>query len=490
MLRILGSRKRLCSGMTRRDFLEIGGSSLLGLTAMGVPHQAAALPTDVSGRSFGKAKNCILLFLYGGVSQLDTFDPKPEATAEAPGPLRSIPSALSGVHVSECLPRLAKKLDKVSLIRSMSHPYPIHGVAYAVTGRAHVDIPMELNAKDARHWPYFGSVLDYLERMESPSARPTVPRTVHLPWSQSSRSAPHKRAGLRSGFLDASVNPTVLEFEGKSTASRTFRPNDPYGAITPDGHFRFPSTELPAGLTLDRMQSRQNLLEQFDQIRKLSLGNTGKTMDRLREMALSMVDSPAMRGALDLEKEPLALREQYGFHLFGQSTLMARRMIEAGSRVVSVFWDEFGQSCGAWDTHEKLTKRIRDELCPGFDQTFSALLNDLEQRGLLDETLVLVMTEHGRTPKPEHRNNAYDGRDHWSRNYCNLLAGAGVAEGVVVGSSNRQGTDVAERPITPKDMLSTIYHLLGVDPHRMITDQLGRPMPLVEEGKVIPEVLT
>lgn len=481
----------MCSGMTRRDLLEIGGSSLLGLAATSAFHRRAeASPSAPHSSSFGKAKNCIVLFLYGGASQLDTFDPKPEASREVRGPFGSISSAIPGVPISECLPRTAKKLDKVSLIRSMSHPYPIHGVAYAVTGRAHVDIPMELNRNDKRHWPYFGSVLEYLERKESPTVPPAIPRSVHLPWVQSSRSAPHKRAGLMSGFLDPTFSPTALEFEGASTAPDTFRPKDPFGGIDADGRFRFASTDLPAGMTLDRLHSRQSLLDEFDSHRRhLSNSEAGRTLSRFREMALALVDSADMREALDLAKEPSALREKYGFHLFGQSTLMARRMIEAGSRVVSVFWDEFGPSCGAWDTHEKLTKRIRNELCPGFDQTFDALLDDLEDRGMLDETLVLVMTEHGRTPKAEIRNNASDGRNHWSKNYCNLMAGAGVREGMVVGASNRQGTDVSERPITPKDVLKTIYHLMGVDPERMIPDRLGRPLPIVETGAVIPEVL-
>ena len=490
MLKILGSPKRMCSGVTRRDLLEVGGASLLGLSAAGSAFGRES-DTPVAGkRGFGKAKNCILLFLYGGASQLDTFDPKPEATSEIRGPFGSIASAVPGARLSECLPGVASKLDKVSLIRSLSHPYPIHGVAYAVTGRAHVNIPMELNRKDNRHWPYFGSVLDYLERNENAFGLPAIPRTVHLPWDQSSRSAPHKRAGLLSGFLDPSVNPTVLEFEGKAVGQKTYRPNDPYGGITPQSGFRFASTELPRGLTLDRLHKRQRLLTQFDQqIAHLSRRTTSRSMDRFREMAMAMVDSKALRNALDLSKESKATREKYGYHLFGQSTLLARRMIEAGTRVVSVFWDEFGRSCGAWDTHEKLTQRIRNELCPGFDQSFVALMDDLEQRGMLDETLVLVMTEHGRTPKAERRNNLSDGRNHWSKNYCNMMAGAGVSEGLVLGSSNRQGTDVEDRRITPKDVLKTIYHLMGVDAERTIPDRSGRPLPLVEEGKVIPEVL-
>jgi len=280
------------------------------------------------------AKNVILLFLYGRVSQLDTLDPKPNAADDICGPFRTIPSRLPGVRLCEHLPRLASKLDRVALVRSMSHPNPIHGVAYAVTGIDRVDIPMELNRRDSRHWPFFGSVLDYLEDQDHPCRRlPDVPRTLHLPWAQSTRSFPHQRAGLLGGFLGPRYNPVVAEFIGSGVNPATYRQDDPFGGI---------------------------------------------------------------------------------YHLFGQSALQARRLVESGARLVSVFWDEFGLLCGAWDTHEKQTDRLSRELCPGFDQSFTALLDDLEQRGMLDEKLVLCLTEHGRTPQAERRGGLADGRGHWS----------------------------------------------------------------------------
>ncbi len=502
MLRVLGSPKRLCDGITRRELLQAGGISLLGL---GLGELAEATAT-----ARAPAKHVILLFLYGAVSQLDTLDPKPDAPEDIRGPFRTISTRLPGVRLSEHLPRLASMLDRVALVRSMSHPYPIHGVAYAVTGIDHVDIPMELNRHDIRHWPYFGSVLDYLEDQDHPHALsgpergvgwrsrlPVVPRTLHLPWVQSTRSAPHQRAGYFAGFLGPRYNPVVAEFAGQAVAQTgtqsvgpTYRPGDPHGGIAPGGRFEIAHTVLPADLTLDRLNTRVRLVDQLDQqLRYLDGAAATASLERNRQLALSVTTSPRLRQALDLEREPAGLRERYGQRLFGQSALQARRLIEAGARLVSVHWDEFGESDGAWDTHEKQTVRLRDELCPGFDQAFTALLDDLEQRGLLDETLIVCMTEHGRTPLAERRGGSTDGRNHWSECYSILLAGAGVARGRVVGASDARAAYPSERPVSPKDILHTIYHLLGVDSHRTIPDRLGRPVPLVAEGNVVRELL-
>lgn len=482
MLRVSGSAKRLCDGVTRRDFLQAGGASLLGL---GLSDLARATPLPAT------AKHVILLFLYGAVSQLDTFDPKPDAPEDIRGPFRTIPTCVPGVRISELLPRTASMLDRVAVVRSMSHPYPIHGVAYAVTGAGHIDIPMELNRHDGRHWPYFGSVLDYLDDQTlRREPRVPVPQTIHLPWTQSSRSAPHQRAGYLAGFLGARYNPVVLEFVGESANKPTYRAGDPHGGILPGGRFTIADTALAPDMTLDRLSGRIRLLDQFDDARRhLDQTHAGHDLDRNRQLALSVTTSPRFRQALDLEREPTGVRERYGQHLFGQGTLQARRLIEAGARLVSVQWDEFGLSDGSWDTHEHQTTRLRNELCPAFDQSFTALLDDLEQRGLLEETLVVCMTEHGRTPQAERRGASLDGRNHWSQCYSMMLAGAGIARGRIVGASDRHAAYPAERPISPKDILCTIYHLLGIDPHRMIPDRLGRPLPLVAEGSIVRELL-
>ena len=487
MLRVLGSPKRLCDGITRRELLQAGGISLLGL---GLGELAEAAPVDRA-----PAKHVILLFLYGGVSQLDTLNPKPDAPEDIRGPFGTIATRLPGVRLGEHLPRLASALDRVALVRSMSHPYPIHGVAYAVTGIDRVDIPMELNRHDIRHWPYFGSVLDYLDEQEAVAGArgrplPSVPKTIHLPWLQSTRSAPHQRAGYFAGFLGPRYNPVVAEFVGRTAGPPTYRPDDPHGGIAAGGRFQIAHTALAADLTLDRLNRRVRLVEQFDQqLRHLDETAAVASLDRSRQLAMSVTTSPRLRQALDLECEPFRLRERYGHHLFGQSTLQARRLIEAGARLVSVHWDEWGLSDGAWDTHEKQTVRLKNELCPGFDQAFTALLEDLEQRGMLDETLVVCMTEHGRTPHAERRGDAIDGRNHWSECYSMLLAGGGVARGRIVGASDARAAYPSERPVSPKDILCTIYHLLGIDPHRTIPDRLGRPVPLVAEGSVVRELL-
>jgi len=245
------------------------------------------------------------------------------------------------------------------------------------------------------------------------------------------------------------------------------------------------ATSLAPGMTLDRLDARRSLVEQFDQARAaIDSSAAGVNVDRYRQMAYSLLNSNRLRTALDVRHEDHATRAMYGDTLFGQACLAGRRLVEAGGRVITVFWDEYGLAGHAWDTHYDHFPRMRKELCPGLDRAWYGLITDLDQRGLLDETLVVCTSEHGRTPVI----NKNGGRDHWSRVYTSMIAGAGITRGNVVGASDRIGSDVAERPISPKDLLATMYHLLGIDHHTWIRDALGRPLPLVE-GQVIPEVL-
>lgn len=484
MLRILGSPKRLCDGLTRRDMLHAGASSLLGLS---IADLASAETSGVGKpRHFGKAKNVILLYLYGAMSQIDTLDPKPDSPAEVRGPFRTIATSVPGVRFSDQLPRLAQRMDRITVVRSMTHPVPIHNVANAVTGIRQTDVPMELNQRDPRHWPFFGSVFDYLEQAKGATASdPLIPRNVILPWRQSA-NAPDKRAGFFGGFLGARYDPTAIEFQGKGTREQSLVRFDPYCGIDLRDPFNFPSTSLRPEITVDRFRDRRSLLEQVsDGQRTLGRSASAQGFHELHQTALRLCDSRTLPGAMDLERESASLRSRYGDHLFGQSALLARRLVEAGSRIVTVLWDEFALNNSAWDTHNNLKRRLGNELCPGLDQAFSALLDDLEQRGLLDETLVLCLTEHGRTPLPE----GADGRNHWSGTYSIALAGAGVARGAVVGSSDGQGSFVKTRPVSPKDILRTTYHLLGVDSERIIPDRQNRPLPLVDGGSVVPEIL-
>jgi hypothetical protein len=501
VLRILGSPKRLCEGWTRREMLRAGGLGLLGLNLpdffrlsevqANQPRHAA--PT----KHFGRAKSVILIHLYGAHSQLETFDPKPAAPAEIRGELKSIPSAVPGLDVCELLPNLARVTDRVTVIRSMTHPYPLHGVAFATTGVPAIDVPMELNPRDPRHWPYIGSVVDFLERRGSKRPR-EVPTNLFLPWPFSTRRVGEvARAGPYAAFLGSAYNPLWCEFKGEATRKVVKVLNqqqvefaEPYMGITPDGRFELATaTDLPTGMTLDRLDTRRSLAEQFDQARRdLRETDTGKSVNRYREMAYNLIGSAKVRAALDVGREPLALRESYGMTVFGQACVAARRLTEAGSRFVSVFWDEFGLAGSGWDTHWDHYPRMKNELLPGLDKAFSGLIADLDSRGLLDETLVLLLSEHGRTPKMQNVRGG--GRDHWSQCYSIVMAGAGVARGRVVGRSDKIAGTVADRPVSPKDVLATTYHLLGINPETTLTDRTGRPMPLVADGAVLHDVLS
>ncbi len=458
--------------------------------------QAAPSPERLH-QSFGRAKSCILLYLYGAPSQLETFDMKPDAPVEIRGELKPIRSRLPGLDVCELLPNAARVMDRVTVVRSLRHPYPLHGVAYALTGVPQIDVPMELNPRDPRHWPFLGSVVDYVGRQKPGRKPPAVPQNIALPFPFSSRRVGEvARAGPYAAFLGGAYNPVWTEFHGQATRHivKTLQEQkldvaEPYVGITPDSRFELATaTELPRDITLDRLDGRRSLVEQFDQARRdLRTTDAGRSFNRYREMAYNLIGSEKVRAALDLSREPRRLRESYGLTIFGQAALTARRLVEAGSRFVSVFWDEYGLAGSAWDTHWDHYPRMKQELMPGFDLALAGLIEDLDVRGLLDETLVLCLSEHGRTPKLSNVKGG--GRDHWSRAYCGLLAGGGVARGRVVGKTDKIAGDVIERPISPKDVLATVYHLLGIDPETTLTDRAGRPLPLLSEGAVIPEVL-
>jgi hypothetical protein len=501
MLRILGSPKRLCNGLTRREMLVAGGLSLLGLGLedhLRLSVLQAGSPAAKTGKGFGKARACILLYLYGSPSQLELADQKPDAPVEIRGELNSIRSRLQGCDVCELLPHTANVMDRVTVVRSMTHPYPIHGVAYATTGVQQIDVPMELNPHDSRHWPFIGSVVDFLGRQDNRNRGPgPVPDNIALPWPFSSRRVGEvPRAGPYAAFLGSAYNPLWTEFHGQAnrTMVKTLQDkreeyHEPYIGITPESRFELASaTQLPADMTLDRLNQRRSLLQQFDQSRReFDHSAAGQSFDRYREMAYSLIGSERIRTALDLNREPLPQREKYGMTVFGQAALAARRLVEAGSRFVTVVWDEFGLAGSGWDTHWNHYPRMKEELMPGFDRAFSGLIDDLDQRGMLDETLVLCLSEHGRTPKI---NKAVGGgRDHWSQAYSILMAGGGAARGQVVGRTDKQAATVTDRPVSPKDILATTYHLLGIDPHTMLVDRIGRPLPLLPEGSVVAEAL-
>jgi len=481
--------------MTRRDLLQVGGVGMFGLGLSQLLH-AEATRGDTAG-SFGRAKRCILLFLYGSPSQLETFDMKPEAPVEIRGTMQPIPSALPGLDVCEHLPHLARVTDRTTVVRSITHPYPLHGVAFATTGVPAIDVPMELNPSDIRHQPYFGSVVEYLDRRDG-RARADFLQNVALPFPFSSqRKDEPQRAGPYAAFLGGAYHPKWTEFVGEGTVEITkartgfsFTGKEPYLGCTPDSHFRLSATAPLPEMTVDRMHRRRTLLEQFEQTRRdLERTVEGRSLSRFQEMAFSLVSSTRVAEALDVRREPAETRELYGHTLFGQSCLAARRMLEAGTRLVSVFWDEYGLAGDAWDTHYGHFPRMINQLLPPFDRAYSGLILDLEQRGLLDDTLVVCLSEHGRTPKLDSHVEG-GGRDHWSRAYSAIFAGGGIARGNVVGATDHQAGDVTDRPVSPKDLLATMYHLLGIDPHTRIPDRSGGLVGIVPDGaSVVPEML-
>ena len=492
MLKIYGRRKRLCDGISRRELLTVGGS---GLFAAASNPTYAASPGHLP--NFGKAKSCLLIFPYGSPSSHETFEPKPNAPAEVQGEMKAISSVLPGYPVCEHIPRIAKIMDKLTVVLSMKHPYPLHGLAYAVTGIPTYTPALETRARDPKHWPFVGSIVDYLAARNS-NATPDIPRNIGLPWLVNSKTDnPAVNAGPFGAFLGAEFDPVWSDFDGrglhiapKNTVKQTKRFRNPFGGTTATGRFQLsPAAELPEHMTVDRLRLRGSLLAQFDRQRQLSQHANVAAFGSQRQQAMALLTSGRMRTALDIGRESRKTRESYGMNLFGQSCLAARRVLQAGGKFVSVFWDCFGQFAnGAWDTHQYHYPRLKQLLLPGFDQAFPTLLNDLDQRGLLDQTLVVWMSEHGRTPKLV-RNRPDGGRDHWSRAYAVALAGAGIAKGKVVGRTTRDGGDVLETPVSPKDILATIFHLMGIDPRTTVNDRLGRPRPIAGSGVVRPELL-
>lgn len=500
MLRILGGPKQLCDGVTRRDLLTAGGLAFFGLNLLGagaargrdLTNQVAKTSTGLPG--FGRAKNVILLYLFGGPSHLETFDPKPDAPAEIRGKLKSIATTLPGCDICEHLPKTARVMDRVTVVRSLTHPWNFHGMQYATTGLAVGSIPVEETQLHAQHQPFLGSVFAHDRfAVEGPKTRGAVPDNVILPFLLSSRRPAARYARPHASYLGSRWDPIWTDFRGEATRSMIRRSDgpaaeihDPYLGVGPDCRFLIvPEADLPAEVTLDRLSHRRSLLDQLETARReVDRVGSRARIDSQREMAYSLLESRAIRDAIAIDREPPDRRESYGMTLFGQATLQARRLVEAGCRFVTVVWDEVGQLNAGWDTHVDHYNRLENELLPGFDAAFSSLIADLESRGMLDETLVLVMNEMGRTPRFEG-----EGRGHWGRAYSNMFAGAGLAHGTVVGKTDRIGASVVDRPVTAKDVLATLYHLIGIDPHQTIVDRQNRPVALAHDGQVIPEML-
>lgn len=495
MLRQRDASTQCGETVTRRDALRIGTIGALGAGAsLSLPTVQTALATSAS--SFGKARSVIVLFLYGAPSQFDTLDPKPDAPQEVRGDFKPISTSLPGIAACELLPNVARNLHRVALLRSMTHNSPNHAVSTALSGLRESVPAIEANGNDPRHQPYFGSVLEYLWKQRGVSMLSTgVPVNMVLPWPLNNKTD-RSRWQHHAAWLGMAYNPIVPTFVGAGSRE-TGDPSimgstpiltrfDPWDGVTPQSTLQFEGAALPQDISKARLDSRSRLLHGFDRA-ALEQSPRVRAFDQQRELALSMINRPIVTEALDITREPAAVRERYGLTMFGQCALAARRLVEIGVKMVTVFWDTWTDNNAAWDTHFNHHPRLKQGLCPKFDQILPAFLDDMESRGLLDETLVMVISEHGRTPTIS--NTPGGGREHWAGAYWGMFFGAGIKTGQVIGATDRQAAFPISRPTHPNDILATAYHLLGFDPaETTIPDRTDRPIRLTE-GNVVQELL-
>ncbi len=453
-------------GFSRRSLLRAGGLGMLGLS---LPNLLRASEQAGSARIAPKAKQVIFLFQFGGPSHLETFDMKPNAAKEYRGPHEVMRSANPDLEVNSRLPRTASVMDKVTIIRSVHHKMTNHNSAayYALTGKAPPTDDQRL--RDSLDlFPAYGSVVDKF----LPHRDPELPTFVAYPHVIGDGSV---TPGQHASFLGKKHDPL-------------FVPRDPN-----DANFALPEFSLPKGLTMDRLQHRRGLQEFLDQqSRLMDLAGEARGLDEYYQRALGMLNSSRVRQAFDLAAESPKMREAYGRTTYGQGCLLARRLAESGVKFTTCYFsDNIGgrnTKEGGWDTHgfdnTRMYPIIEQYHLPITEQTLPTLLNDLEQRGMLDETLVVWMGEFGRTPKI----NENASRDHWPNCYSVLLAGGGVKRGFVYGASDATGSAPAENPVTPDDIAATIHYLLGIDPKSEVYDTQNRPL-MISSGEPIMDVI-
>lgn len=466
MFSILDQGYRLCDGLTRREWLRIGGLGLFGLSLPGWKKSLAS-PGAVRPAG-GKAKACIVLYLGGGPPQHETWDPKPDAPVEIRGDLKPIASCVPGLQVGELMPRIARVADKCCVLRAMSTYDHTHSssVYWTLTGCEHSPTNTELTRPGPPNdMPCLGAVVGHLRNQ-----RGSLPPAITLPehFIGNNLVVP---PGQDAGFLGRRADPWLM----------TCDPSAP--------DFHVPALAPAEGVPPMRADERRSLLQQVDaHFARVQQSGTPGSFDDQRLQAYQLLRSPRARQAFDLDREPVRLRDRYGRHKFGQSVLLARRLIEAGVSLVQVNWprEKGDMQTGnpLWDTHSKNTERLKTALMPPWDMAYSALLEDLSERGLLDETLVVCLAEFGRTPKI----NAAGGRDHWGGVFSVVLAGGGIRGGQVIGSSDRIGAHPRDGRVRPQDLTATVYHCLGQSPDREIHDTLGRPHP-ISRGQVIRQAV-
>jgi hypothetical protein len=465
-------RARMC--VNRRQLLRLGGLGSLGLSLPGLL-QAEAGKTAAGGSSSHSRitrpiRSCILIFHYGGPSHIDTFDMKPHAPAEIRGQFGGITTSVPGMRICEHLPYTAKVMDRLAVIRSMHHPMTNHNAAAftALCGRNPLKGDLELLSNDRNDPPCYGATLSaaLLEK----KGLPTFVALPHLMYNVV------QLPGQVAGFLGSAHNPFQVSADPSS----------------PDFHLG--ELDLPGDLSLDRLDNRASLLGLLDARRRwidaaagaagavTTAADSTATMpssdpcDVYTEKAFRLLHSPAVGRAFHLGSEDPRLRDRYGRNKLGQSVLLARRLVEAGVRFVTVYDGQHNGQDANWDAHADVFGRLKNHLIPPADQALAALIDDLSGRGLLGETLVIIMGEFGRTPKI----NAKAGRDHWPNCYSVVLAGGGVRGGITVGSSDKFGAYPDTDPVTPADLAATLFWRFGLNPSHEIRDLTGRPYKLAD----------
>jgi hypothetical protein len=458
MLRIIDRGTPLCDGITRRDWLRVGSLGMLGLN---LPALLASQAT--ANERAGRAKSCIVMCFLGGPAQHETWDPKPNAPAEVRGDLRPIQSNVPGILVGELMPRTAQHLDKIAVLRAMATNDSSHSSSgyYMTTGYPHQPVGAE-NSRPGKpnDWPSLGALVKRV--VPNPGG---LPSAITLP-EQAANDGNITWPGQDAGFLGQAADPWLLTCEPQAPT------------------FQIDGLALPGEVAGARFDSRRALLGQVDQqidaaVRTVNLGHYGAH----QQQALDLVAGARARRAFHLGEEPEALRDRYGRTKFGQSVLLARRLVEAGVSLVRINWTRVAGAVnnGHWDTHSQNTLGHK-QLMPIMDAAYSSLLEDLSQRGLLDETLVVWMAEFGRTP----RLNGAAGRDHWGSVFSIALAGGGIKGGMVHGASDSIAGLPRDGRVLPPDLFATIFHCLGIAPDTEYRDSQGRPIPLCRGEPVRP----
>jgi hypothetical protein len=441
----------------RRAFLLSGGLSLLGLTDTSLAQLRAA------SYDHRKRSSCVLLFLFGGPSQIDLWDMKPDASEQIRGEFRPRQTNVTGIQICEHLQRLGRIMDKVCLVRSMTHRMNVHGPACSevLSGRPYHQAPTTDQAS-REDWPSLSSLA-----MRFGHPRHGLPPSAVLPWYLHFSGQPKRIAGQTGGRMGDRYNAFLVSGDIE-------RPEFQLAGLQPDG-------DLPA----DRINARQKLLA------RLEPNSDSDPLKSSRRIAHDLLASDAGR-ALDLNREPRSMRETYGPTAVGQSLLMARRLVEAGVSLVTVNWQDESKIDGVntcWDTHQNNFSKLKSLLCPIFDRAFPAFIEDLHQRGLLESTLVVAVGEFGRTPKmgqfEQSANTQKTGRDHWAHAYTTILAGGGVRGGQVYGATTKDGGYVIEKPVTPADLSATILHHIGIDPGTIYEDEFQHLRNRLSDGRIV-----